>query len=193
MSANKIGPKCRENFMQVRSIQIEKVRHLSEKAKKAYIEKLGELAKHYEETYHGCCRSVLKSFDDILKIGNGNIIKAAVPLGAGVARSGETCGVLLGGLMAIGIIYGSDAMEYSRKSEYYKKAMTLGMKLCDLFFEEFGSLRCFDIQKKIYGQKYNLRDPNDVKTFTEVKGKCADVVARMGTILAARVIFDSTS
>jgi hypothetical protein len=60
--------------MQIRSIQIGEIKHLSKETKTAYIEKLGELAKHYEETYHSCCRSVLKSFDDILKIGNGNAL-----------------------------------------------------------------------------------------------------------------------
>ena len=46
-----------------------------------------------------------------LGLPNGNVFKSASALAAGVARGGETCGALTGGVMAIGLLVGREKIE----------------------------------------------------------------------------------
>ena len=55
----------------------------------------------------------------------------------GVSRSGGMCGALLGGIAAIGLLYGRDQVSDDKKQVY-----TLGYNLTRRFTEEFGSTLC---------------------------------------------------
>jgi C_GCAxxG_C_C family probable redox protein len=69
---------------------------------------LGETAtKHFKEGYN-CSMSVLLTMADYWKFKNELIPKVANVFGGGMARCGSACGALTGGLMAIGIKYGTN-------------------------------------------------------------------------------------
>lgn len=157
------------------------------------IKKIGDLAFYYELTYHGCSQCVLKAIQDSLNIGDNLTFKAATAFAGGIARAGEECGALIGGIMAISIVYGRDRLEETTVSSSYGKAMELSIRLYDEFKKEFGSVKCRDIQEKLFGRSFNLRSEEDRKKFAEAgaygPSGCPQVV-RKAAILAAKIILE---
>ncbi|MEM1545848.1 MAG: C-GCAxxG-C-C family protein [Candidatus Methanomethylicia archaeon] len=158
------------------------------------VKKVGDLAYYYELVYHGCSQCVLKAIQDSLNVGDNLTFKAATAFAGGIARAGEECGALMGGIMAISVVYGRDRLEESIVSSGYLKAMELSVKLYEEFKKEFGSVKCSDIQKKLFGRSFNLRSEEDRKKFAEAgaygPSGCAQVVKK-GAMLAAKIILEN--
>src|SRR3989304_6239114 len=91
------------------------VRRMSAKEKGQLIQKIEQAAYDCEKTYYGCARCTLKAVVDNLGIGqleDGQLIKASWTLAGGIERSKQACGLLIGGAMAIGVVYsGGDKFE----------------------------------------------------------------------------------
>jgi len=143
--------------------------------------------------FSGCSQSVLLALQDGLGIGDKASFKAASTLSAGVARQGETCGALLGALMALGLISGREKIE---DTEQYNRAMNIAIEISDEFQRrlqtEFGfkeplkSTLCRELQMKIYGRVFNFRDPAEREAFKAAGGhsdkgcfKVCDVAAKV--------------
>jgi len=120
--------------------------------------------------------------------------KAVSGFSGGLARTGKSaCGALTAGVMVIGLVYGRDKLEPAAESVAYQETMRRAGILCDRFAEEFGSTKCHDVQLKVYGKAWNLRDLNvqeDFRATLEKGNKCADVVQKAAEI-AAEVILES--
>lgn len=129
------------------------------------IERAEKLGAEYEMKYHGCSQCVFAAVQETLGLNNKSAFKAATGLAGGVARMGETCGALLGGIMAIGILFGREALEDSASSMGYQMTMQLSSQLCKEFIREFGTTRCRDIQAKLFGRSFDLSDPEQRKEF----------------------------
>jgi C_GCAxxG_C_C family probable redox protein len=155
------------------------------------VEKVGRLAHYHEHVYHGCAQCVLKALQDSLSLGDNLTFKAASALAGGVARMGETCGALLGGIMAISLAYGRDRLEETTISKGYLKAITLSIRFFEKFKEEFESIKCTDIQEKLFGRSFDLKKEEDRKEFVEAggyePGGCPKVVKK-AAMLAAEII-----
>ncbi len=65
-------------------------------------------------------------------------------------------------IMAIGLAYGREKLEVSTSSINYQKAMKIAIKLYQKFEEEFGSTKCRDIQRTLFGRSFNLNNPKDI-------------------------------
>ena len=140
------------------------------------IEAIGARALEYDK-YSGCSQSVLLALQEAFDIGDQESFRAATVLSGGVARRGETCGALLGGLMALGLVYGRDDI---RDTQAYRDAMKPANEIVDEFKrrleEEFGfdetleSTICRDIQEHIYGRSFDLNNPEDYPLFIEAGG-----------------------
>jgi len=155
------------------------------------VAKIGEAAYAYEKIYHGCSQCVLAPLQDCLRLGNRDSFKAATALAGGVARMGTTCGSLVGGIMAISLAFGREALEDAATSQGYTRAMDLGVELCLRFEKEFGSTQCREIQRSLFGRSFDLRNPRERKEFQSAGSyeKCPQV-ARRAAELAAEVILD---
>lgn len=118
--------------------------------------------------------------------------KASTALSGGLARTGKSaCGALSGGTMAIGLVYGRDKLEKATDSAAYQETVRLAGMLCDRFEKEFGSIKCQDVQLKIYGKTWNMRDPNmfeDLKATMSKEQKCADVVEKTARFAAEIIL-----
>jgi len=161
------------------------------------IKKVGDLAYYYELTYYGCSQCVLKAIQDSLNVGDSLTFKAATAFAGGIAEAGEVCGALIGGIMAISLIYGRDRLEEATTSSRFLKAMELSRILYEEFEKEFGSVKCRDIQEKLFGRSFNLRDEEDRRKFFIEVGShgpsgCPQVV-RKGAMLAAKIILENIS
>ena len=155
-------------------------------------EKIGAAAYNYEKTYHGCSQCVLAALQEHLQIGNKESFRAASALAGGVARMGEICGALLGGVMAIGLAYGREQLEDGRVSPQYAKAMELAANLYRRFEGELGSTRCWDIQEASLGRSFDLKDPIQREEFVGAGGyeKCSEV-AQKAAQLTTKVILEA--
>jgi C_GCAxxG_C_C family probable redox protein len=140
---------------------------------------VGEIRRkaHGYDQYSGCSQSVLLALQEGLGIGDEESFMSATVLSGGVARRGETCGALLGGLMALGLVYGRSRIE---DTPSYVSAMAVANEMCDEFQrrleEEFGfpepleSTLCTEIQMRIYGRSFDIRDPEDREAFLAAGG-----------------------
>jgi len=66
---------------------------------------------HENDRHSGCSQGVLLALQDDFGHRHPEVFKAATVLSGGVARHGETCGALLGSLMAPGLVVGREKME----------------------------------------------------------------------------------
>jgi hypothetical protein len=89
-------------------------RDISPGSKAKLIDAVSISAYNNDRAYEGCARCVLAAINEHLRLtpeeGFNECIKASTALAAGVARMGETCGALLGGIMALGLEFGSEDM-----------------------------------------------------------------------------------
>jgi len=169
---------------------LERIIGMSLHEKRRLVMEIEELACDNERRRKGCCRNVLTALQTNLGLGDGDLFRAAVPLGGGIARSGGTCGALLGGLMAIGLAYCKDKQDLSERipSPSYEEAMAQSIKLLDRFKDSFGSLDCRDIQKSTFGKYYDLKIPHEAKKLAEFNRKAGYPVIAMGARVAAELI-----
>ena len=128
-----------------------------------------------------------------LGIENLPTFKATSGLSGGLAGTGESaCGALTAGVMVIGLFYGREKPEKMDESVAFQETNRRAGILCDKFAKKFGSTKCHDVQLKVFGKAWNLRDERaheDMAATLGKKNKCADV-ARTAAELAAKVIME---
>ena len=156
-------------------------------AREELLHKVEEAAHDYEKGFHGCSRCVLKALQDHFELGDGNSLKASTPLAAGVAMRGETCGALLGGLLAIGIV---TAQEDLKDSNALNNSMAAGFRLARKVEREFGTTNCTKIQTDRLGRFYSLADPEQYNEFIEAGGyeECPKVVGKIARMTAEFIL-----
>ena len=162
------------------------------KSRDEILEKVYRIAYKYEAERGSCPQCVQAAIYETLGTGDPKTIQAADGLAGGTAVSTEgTCGALVGGLLAIGLVTGRTYEDFSagyrkRRVFYYAK------KLYDKFVEEYDSPLCKDVQKKIFGRSFNLLDPKDYDEFEKAGGhidKCTSVSGNAAK-WAAEIILD---
>jgi len=156
------------------------------------VKEIGQKALEYDK-YSGCSQSVLLALQEAFGIGDHESFKAATVLSGGVARKGETCGALLGGLLALGLVAGREDITDTQK---YRDAMKPSdeiiqefqkrLKETFRFNEPLENTICRDIQKRIYGESYDLTDPVSYKAFLDAGGH-SDVGCPLVCAVAAEV------
>ena len=127
--------------------------------------------------YSGCSQAVLGTIQDEFGIGNKESFKAASALSGGIARRGESCGAIIGALMALGLLIGREKKD---DIETYQAMIAPSIAMCDSFREkvkkQFGfkeelkSTLCREIQERIFGRSFNLNDEADRQAFENAGG-----------------------
>lgn len=87
-----------------------------------------------------CAESVLKAIAEEAGIDSPLIPRIASGFCGGVARTGEICGAVTGGVMALSLMYGRDRAEDSIAGVYSKV-----QQLQAEFKKECGSVNCFEL------------------------------------------------
>lgn len=102
------------------------------------------------------------------------ILKALTPF-PGIALRGETCGAVIGGLMALGLVYGRDNLEDWKG---YLASLPPSRRFCRLFVEENGSTACAAILETKLGRSYDLADRVDALKYAARGGQktCGKVI-----------------
>ena len=159
---------------------------------------------HENDRHSGCSQGVLLSLQEEFGIGNNEVFKAATVLSGGVARHGETCGALIGALMALGLVVGRQKME---DTQVYRDSMKPSEDIIDSFKDELkkqfgfeGELNgtlCKQIHAKIYGRPFDMTDPVDYQAFLDAGGhsdtgclKVCGVAAQVGAEKILEILQD---
>ncbi|HHE42098.1 MAG TPA: C_GCAxxG_C_C family protein [Dehalococcoidia bacterium] len=161
-----------------------------EKSREEILDEVERKAGEYEIQSGCCAQGCLRALQEQFGIGDSLTYKAATAM-PGIALRGETCGGVIGGLMAIGLVFGR---EEQGDMDSYFRAIAKGRRFCKRFEEEFGTVMCRDIVRERFGKDLNLADPEDAKEFTRMDGfkRCAYVPGRAARIVA-EMILDSQS
>jgi C_GCAxxG_C_C family probable redox protein len=94
--------------------------------------------KKFQEGFN-CAQSVFYSFCDSLQFDKNTALKMVCGLGAGMGLNGEVCGAVTGGIIVLGMKYGS-----SKKNEDTKTYLTYAKtrELMNQFAEKHGTYIC---------------------------------------------------
>jgi C_GCAxxG_C_C family probable redox protein len=157
------------------------------------LDRIAKAAYDNDRTYEGCTRCVLAALQDHLYLLHDDkayraVLKASTALAAGVARRGETCGALTGAVMAVGLVAGTERLD---DSEGYVRAMKVAVEVFDRFRSNYGTVKCFEIQEKLFGRHYDFFNPEDAEAWYKDGGldKCPSVCA-VAARIGAEVIFE---
>jgi hypothetical protein len=118
------------------------------------------------------------------------VFKAGSCLAGGVVRRGETCGALLGGLLAIGNEVGRERLEdVPQLRESFVPATEMYLR----FQRAAGHTLCAEIHRRKFGRWYPLYEPAELKAFHEAGGHGPEgcpVVCAEAARIAADIILD---
>ncbi len=150
---------------------------------------LDQKVNSYMQISYNCAQSSFLALKEQFGLNGDDVLKALTPL-TGIAERGETCGAVVGPLMAFGLIYGRDKNKLN-DWDIYRESLIPSGKFCDLFEKEYGSTMCHDIQNKKYGRSFILTNPEELKEFQKADAttKCSAVV-RKAVQIAANIILD---
>jgi len=152
-------------------------------------EMLDELAKKagdYMVAYSNCAQGTLRALQEQFDLGNPEVLRAATAM-PGVALRGETCGAVIGPVMALGLAFGRvEAEDY----EAFVRTLRAAHHFSRQFEEEFGSCMCRDIHERLFGRYYDLTDPKEMEEFVKVGGaeKCRIPVGKAVRIVGKMIL-----
>ena len=152
----------------------------NQKTDKVIKRKAYDLGFQYEKVYKGCSQCVLAAVQDLFGERNDDVFRAASGLAGGAGLCGDSgCGGYSGGIMALSQLHGRARENFLDPERTRRKSFDLAKKLHDKFIAEYGSVICRDIQQKILGRGYYLRDPEEFEKFEKAGAhaeKCPSVV-----------------
>ena len=150
------------------------------KTNKALTKKAYNLGFQYEKVYKGCSQCVLAAVQDLFGEKNDDVFRAASGLAGGAGLCGDSgCGAYSGGILALSQLHGRVRENFLDPERTRRKSFDLAKQLHDRFIAEYGSVICRDIQQKILGRGYYLRDPEEFEKFEKAGAhaeKCPSVV-----------------
>jgi len=163
------------------------------------IQRVKRKALEYDRDYVGCSQSVLGALQEEFGIGNNESFKAATALSGGIARRGETCGAVIGALLALGLVSGRERF---KDLETYKAMMAPSVEICTRFREElkkqFGfkeelpSTLCRDIQERVLGRSFDLNNEQEYQAFLDAGGHsevgCPKVCGIGAQVAASKIL-----
>jgi C_GCAxxG_C_C family probable redox protein len=122
-------------------------------------------------------------------LGNLEIVKALSPF-PGFGGTGRICGAVSGGLVSLGLYFGSDdLMNYDGN----RASIAAARVFLTRFEQTLGSLQCRDIQTTLLGRYFDpSANKDDAEAFIKAKGyeKCT-IAAGIGARLAAEIIIEN--
>jgi C_GCAxxG_C_C family probable redox protein len=147
-------------------------------------DRLSTLAERARETLirsGNCAQSSFAVLQEEFELDGGGILRALTPF-PGMALRGETCGAVVGSIMALGLLYGRDDLEDMRG---FIGSLPSARRFCRRFEERNGGTACATVLKSRMGRAYDLADSAESAEYLEAGGAqvCAEVVA--GAVTAA--------
>jgi C_GCAxxG_C_C family probable redox protein len=122
-----------------------------------------------------CAQTSFSILNDEFDLGGELILKALTPF-PGIALRGETCGAVIGSMMAFGLVYGRDDLTDFKG---YIRSLPSARRFCRQFEAENGSTTCSAILQEKLGRNYDLADQVQALEYASAGGPeaCSEVVA----------------
>ncbi len=151
------------------------------KAPKISKEEAVKKAYNYETKYHGCSQCTFLALQEFLGMENELAFRSAAYLCGGMAYTGNTCGALTAGAMALGMKYGRANIE-----EGFVGLVNGSMpvyKLAQWFKDEFGSVLCSKISETEITEEelqWTIENPKEAEEgiTPELTHQCSEVVSK---------------
>ena len=135
-----------------------------------------EAKKQFEKGFH-CAPAILSTYGEQFGLEKALALKIACGFGAGIGRTGKTCGAVTGALMVIGLKYGQVNLADQESSQ---RTYTLVKEFIDRFTALHGSIEC----KELIG--YDLSDSGELRLARDsgvFQNKCTSFVYDAACIL----------
>lgn len=100
-----------------------------------------KVVRHFRDDGYNCSQSVLLTMFEHWGCNSGLIPKVATAFGSGMGRCGSVCGALTGGLMAIGVKYGTNEPSAEKRTQAYK----IAEELYRTFEKQNGTVMCREL------------------------------------------------
>jgi C_GCAxxG_C_C family probable redox protein len=155
-------------------------------SKEEIIKQLEKKARNYLDVSGNCAQSSFLALSKQFSLGDSTTLKALTPF-PGIALRGETCGAVVGSLLALGLVYGRDRLD---DWEGYLRSLRPARSFCRAFEREFGSTMCSGVLTSLFGRAYNLADPTEAEEWRQAgsREKCSRVVATACRLAAAKIM-----
>lgn len=146
---------------------------------------LGKNVKDTLKISKNCAQTSFSVLEQEFDLDGGPILKALTPF-PGIALRGETCGAVIGCLMALGLVYGRDNLDDWKG---YLASLPPSRRFCRKFEEEHSSTACAEILETKFGRSYDLANRVDALKYAAAGGqkKCTKVI-ESGVQIAAEII-----
>ena len=134
-----------------------------------------------------CAQTTFLSLQETFDLEDGAILKALTPF-PGIALRGETCGVVIGSMMVLGLIYGRDKDNLNDWGGYIN-SLPPARRFCRRFESEVGSMMCDVIIETEFGRKFDLANQEEAMEWMQCGAmeKCGNVIQK-GVHIAAEII-----
>jgi C_GCAxxG_C_C family probable redox protein len=158
--------------------------------KEQILDRVQRRAEEYNFILKNCAKSTALAVMEEFGLGNMEIIKALSPF-PGFGGTGWMCGGVTGGLIALGLYFGSDGvLDY----EAVSATIMAARKFMPRFEGEVGSVVCPKIHEDVIFGRYMdpAASPENMEAFARVKGfeKCG-LLPGIGARLAAEITIES--
>ncbi len=146
------------------------------------IEKRVQRAKEFLTSSGNCAQTSFAVLQEEFNLDGKQILKALTPF-PGIALRGETCGAVVGCLMAIGLVYGRDDLGDWKA---YLSSLPPARRFCRRFEEKNESTACSAILAAKMGRNYDLADREQAFQYALDGGAnvCGDVIVNAVQIAA---------
>jgi C_GCAxxG_C_C family probable redox protein len=146
----------------------------TEKSQEECFNQLSQKVRKTLDTSKNCAQTSFAVLQEEFDLDGGPILKALTPF-PGIALRGETCGAVIGCLMAIGLVYGRDDLNDWKG---YITSLPPSRRFCRRFEEEYGSTACSALLENKLGRNYDLANRVDALKYAAVGGKkaCGEII-----------------
>lgn len=145
-------------------------------------DKAYELGKKYEQAYKGCGQCTIAALQETFGLEDEGVFKAGTGFAGGGALCGDgNCGAYTGAIMMLSYVAGRTRGDFEDQAGAAFRTFDLVRSLRERFIEDYGSVKCRDIQYRVLGRPYYLIDEEDVVKFEKAGGhddKCPEVVGK---------------
>jgi C_GCAxxG_C_C family probable redox protein len=154
------------------------------------LDRVQRRAEEYNFLARNCARGTALAVMEEFGLGNMEIIKALSPF-PGFGGTGWMCGGVTGGLISLGLYFGSEDIQ-----DYDAVGATImaARKFMPRFEEQVGAVVCPTVQEDVVFGRYMdpAASPENMQAFAEAQGfeKCG-LLPGIGARLAAEIIIES--
>ena len=147
-------------------------------------------AEEYNLFARNCARSTALAVMEAFGLGNMEVIKALSPF-PGFGGTGWMCGGVTGGLIALGLYFGSEDLQ---DDEAVRRTIVAAREFMPRFEQQAGAVTCPKLHEAVVFGRYMdpAASPENMEAFAQEKGfaKCG-VFPGTGARIAAEIILDS--